>query len=134
MSAFAAVMEIENRKYQVLKFNYSVSRDYDFEGKPVSRPRQSIIEVEVVVPNGDVMFYKWLCFNEVKEGIVIFNKIDEEAKFNQIKFEKSFCMNYKQKFSDSGPNSMTVAVTISTGVLTITSGSEEFSNDYFEII
>jgi hypothetical protein len=131
MSSFTGTLEIDSKKYEVVNFNYSVNRDLDFQGRPTSRLKNSILTIEVVVPEGDILFFQWLIRNEIKTGTVHFDKIDQESKFNGIKFEDAFCVYYSHSFSNTSANAMTMEVKVSPSKVTVTSGSSEATNEFF---
>lgn len=133
MSSFDVKMEVEGRTYHVVNMNYSVNRDLDFSGRPSSGLKNSILDLDLEVPDGDAMFFKWLCANEIKDGSIRFNKIDQESRHIEFKYEKAFCIAYKQIYA-SGPKSLVVTLRLSAQKLTMTSGGEEYANEFFPAI
>lgn len=133
MASFNAKLDIEGTKYSVAHLNYSADRAVDYEGRPASKIKDSIIEMEVEIPEGDVLFFKWLCLSEVKGGSVHFDKPDMESKFIEMKFENAFCIGYKTVFNPNAgvQSAFTVAVRLSAAKLTMTSGSQEFGHSFF---
>ena len=133
MASFNAKLDVDGVKYSVAHLNYSVNRATDYEGKPASKLKDSIIEMQVEIPEGDVMFFKWLCLAEVKAGTIHFDKPDVESKLIEIKFENAFCVSYKTVFNpNAGVNSaFTVEVRLSAGKLNMASGSQEFEHSFF---
>jgi hypothetical protein len=130
-SSFNARLRIDNQNYQVVNFNYSVNRDYDHQGIPSSRLKNSLIDLEIEIPDGDVLFIKWMCQSEIKDGFIAFDKIDmADSAMYRVSFAAAYCISYKQVLA-SGPHSLTVHVKISASDLTFTAGSQEFSNQFF---
>lgn len=133
MSSFDVKMELEGKIYNVVNLNYGVSRDCDFSGRPASQLKGSFLDLDLEVPDGDVMFFKWLCLNEYHDGTIRFNKIDQESRHIEFKYEGAYCLQYKQIYA-SGPKSLIVAIRISSQKLTLTSGSEEFQQLFFPAV
>jgi hypothetical protein len=132
MSSFAATLELEGKTFQVVSFEYSVHRHTDYQGRAASRLLDSIIEMEIVTPANDVTFYKWLCNNESKDGKVKFSQIDQSSTFNQVEFKQSLCFQYSHSFHDNTAHPMVIHIKISTGVLSITSGSTFQENQFIQ--
>ena len=130
MSSFDVKMEVDGKTYHVVNMNYAVNRDYDYAGRPSSILKNSFLDLDLEVPDGDAMFFKWLCQNEKKDGIIRFNKIDQESKHIEFKYEQAFCLVYKQLYA-SGPKSLIVAIRLSAQKLTLTSGGEEHMHEFF---
>lgn len=130
MSSFDVKMEVDSRTYQVVNMNYSVHRDFDYSGRPASNLKNSFLELDLEVPDGDAMFFKWLCQNEKKDGTIRFNKIDQESRHIEFKYEQAFCFAYKQLYA-SGPKSLLVSLRLSAQKLTLISGGEEHMHEFF---
>jgi hypothetical protein len=133
MASFNAKLDVDGTKYSVAHLSYSANRALDYEGRPASKIKDSIIEMEVEIPEGDVMFFKWLCYSEIKAGSIHFDKPDMESKLIEIKFENAFCISYKTVFNPNAgvQSAFTVEVKLSAGKLTMTSGSQEFEHSFF---
>lgn len=133
MSSFNAKLDIEGTEYNLAHLSYSADRALDYEGRPASKIKDSIIEMEVEIPEGDVLFFKWLCHSEIKSGSVQFNKHDVDSKLIEMKFENAFCASYKTVFNPNAGvrSAFTVSVRLSAGKLTMTAGSQEFQHSFF---
>jgi hypothetical protein len=132
MSSFSGTLELDSKNFQVISFQYSLHRNTDHQGRAASGLRDSIIELELVTPAGDITFYKWLSNNEMKDGKIKFNQIDQASLFNQVEFKQTLCFSYVQAFQANSANPMTIKVRLSTGFLGITSGATEFENHFFQ--
>jgi hypothetical protein len=133
MSSFDVKMETEGKTYHVVNMNYSVNRDFDYTGRPASQLKNSFLDLDLEVPDGDAMFFKWLCQNEVHDGSIRFNKIDQESRHIEFKYEKAYCLTYKQLYA-SGPKSLVVSLRLSAQKLTMTSGGEEHMHEFFPAV
>jgi Hemolysin coregulated protein Hcp (TssD) len=131
MSSFSGSLEIEDKVYEVIHFNYAVHRDIDFQGRAASGLKNSIIEVEIVIPPDDTTFIKWLCNNEVKSGNIKFDEIDQASTFNKVSFQGAICFSYEQDFHSNTAQPMRIIFKVSASTLTFTSGSTEFENQFF---
>lgn len=130
MSSFDVKMEVDSKTYHVVNMSYSVNRDLDFSGRPSSGLKNSILDVDLEVPDGDAMFFQWLCRNEIKDGSIRFDKIDQASRQIEFQYEKAFCVSYKQVYA-SGPKSLVVSLKLSAQKLTMISGGEEQAQDFF---
>jgi hypothetical protein len=121
MSSFKAILKLSSRKsgvlgeFEVLRCQINTGRPYDNDGLPTGRIRAFIIEVDIVISENEVLIGSVFDANDLVKGSIEFKKIDADSKFRTIKFDKSWIVEYDERFEPSSQSPMVCKLNISGG-------------------
>jgi len=111
--SFLAKLEIDGESYNVLEFDMHITQKVDHSGKPQEVAEGGNIHMEVESTKS-VDFMKWMISNtQTKDGTIIFYRRDAMSKLKELKFEKAFCIDFKEKFLSTQEVPMTMELLIS---------------------
>ena len=117
--AFKATLFVNGKQYNVKTYHYSGSQPTDMTNKPMARPIQGYIDVTVEAGEDEFM-YHWFTEPEVvHSGKIVFHNSDRSAAMRVTTFERAYCVDYDEDFSDQGTTPMTIDVSISAGLIDI---------------
>ena len=90
--SFLSKLELDGGSYNILECSYEFTQSIDSMGKPQG------------MPNPDLL--NWMLdHSQTKDGKIIFFRRDAMSKLQELKFEKAYCINFKEHFNanDSQP-------------------------------
>ncbi len=125
MPSFSATLSLSSTKagdigdFDVLRCRINTGRPYDITGLPTGKVRTVILELDIVISENEVVIASVFDGNDLVKGTIEFKKIDEDAKFRTIKFDKSWIVEYDELFEPGASNSMVLTIKITTGVVEI---------------
>src|SRR5260221_14242826 len=100
--SFKAVLNYQEKEYNVVSFSYSCRRDLDASGRPSSAVRDHIINLTIEATE-DTSFIKWMWMQyQVESGSIIFFKRDSEQRMVEMKFKEAYIGEYKRTFNAIG--------------------------------
>lgn len=73
--ASLGTLTLDNKKYNLLEFNYNSNQQIDKLGKPLGKPSGSIIDL-TIESDRDSSVLKWMLDDEEKDGVITFYKQD----------------------------------------------------------
>ena len=100
--AHKAKLEIDGKKYQVIKCDYEIEQPVDKDtGIPTAAPKGGKIDITIVsLDDDDLLFHKWMLNKvEQKDGKLVFEVVDRgEFSPKTVKFKDSYCIKMKETF------------------------------------
>lgn len=121
--SFRAELLIENRTYRVLSCSHTFSMETDQTGRPSSRPRFGLINLQIESIDNVFLITKAV-HNGALTGVITFKKRDQEVKMKEYQFENAFVVEHSERFQSFGDSPMTIDLTLSVHALTIETNSE----------
>ncbi len=111
--AFNGYMEIDDKKYRMLKWGLNINQQTDQTGRPVANPAGGLITV-VLESTGETDLFEWVSSPDMtKSGKITFQRRDNTSSLKTFEFKDAYCINYDEDFSDTGGQPMITSVTIS---------------------
>ena len=111
--SFLAKLDIEGESYNVLECHVPMHQSIDNSGKPSAEPQGGIITI-VIESTSSPDFFRWMISNtETKDGEVIFYRRDAISKMRDLKFEKTYCIGYNERFLNANSTPMKIQLTLS---------------------
>lgn len=98
MSSFLAKLEMDGAVYTVLHCQYSFQKTMDSTGKPLGVTRGGYLYL-TIESSGSPVFVDWiLSQDKTKDGVILFYRRDAMSKLQEVKFEKSYCIDFEEEF------------------------------------
>ncbi|HVM86764.1 MAG TPA: type VI secretion system tube protein TssD [Puia sp.] len=125
MPSFSATLSLSSTKagnigdFDVLRCVINTGRPYDTTGLPSGKTRTPTLELDIVISENEVVIASVFDMNDLVKGTIEFKKIDEDAKFRTIKFDKSWIVEYNEVFQPGASSSMVLTILISTGYIEV---------------
>lgn len=125
MPSFSATLSLSSTKtgnigdFDVLRCRINTGRPHDTAGLPTGRIRAVVLELDIVISEKEVVIASVFDNNDLVKGTIEFKKIDEDAKFRTVKFDKSWIVEYDELFEPASSNSMVLTIKITTGTVEI---------------
>jgi hypothetical protein len=79
----------------------------------------TILEVEIVISDKEIVIGSVFDSNDLVKGKIEFKKIDEASNFRTISFDKSWIVEYDEKFEPSTNSPMVLKLLITAGNIEI---------------
>ena len=92
---------------EVASVSYTFNQSIDKENQPAGIPRGGLITIKVKAQNdGNPELPRWMINKSMsKNGEIIFMiSADADKKMKSIKFEKAYCIDFKEQWDDSTTN------------------------------
>lgn len=121
MPSFSATLSLSSTKagkigdFELLKCQVDTGRPHDVAGLVTGKMRALMLDLDIVISNNEVVIASVFDMNDLVKGTIEFKKIDEDAKFRTIKFDKSWIVEYHEVFEPGASNSMVLSIKIATG-------------------
>jgi Hemolysin coregulated protein Hcp (TssD) len=117
--SFLSKLTIDSTSYTVLECDYTFTQSKDSSGKPFGLPRGGEINIRVEA-NNKTDFLDWMLKStKTKDGEITFYKRDAMSQLRNIRFEKGFCISYKEIFNANNTEPLLIQMTICAKKLTI---------------
>jgi Hemolysin coregulated protein Hcp (TssD) len=116
--SFLAQLKIDSTTYNILECSYDFSQNTNPSGKPmgVARGGQVTIKIEATSKND---FMNWVATpSKTKDGIITFFKRDAMSKLQEVKFEKAYCIYFKQIFNAANTEPLMIEMIITSRKIT----------------
>lgn len=127
--AFNAKLKIGGKdNIDVLKCNYSLSRDVDSKGRPSSGVYGGTINLTVESTDDTSIIESMVNQYKPVDGMVTFKKSDEDAKMKELSWEKGYVIAFKEGIDITGTEPMLIDFTISAEKIKI--GNAEHKNEW----
>lgn len=112
-------LSVDGEEFDLISCEYSVNRQLDSTGKPVSEIQAGSINF-AIRSDSRTFFWEWAVNKfEKKSGKIVFSKPNDEQSMKQIDFKDAFCSDYHESGDSEAGQSMIESVTISARELTI---------------
>lgn len=123
--SFNAVLDIDGNEYRVLHCDYEFDQEVDATGRPSSTTRGGIIKVQIESTD-DTSIFMWMCDSYMrKDGKIVYQKRDEDAKLKELEFKQAYLVGYKESFDHVGTGSMIETLTFSARSIKMGDGEHE---------
>jgi hypothetical protein len=125
MPSFKATLSLSSTKagqigdFEVLRCRINTGRPYDTTGLPTGKVRTVLLDMDIVISENEVVIASVFDMNDLVKGTIEFKKIDEDAKFRTIKFDKSWIVEYEELFQPGASGSMILTIQVTTGTVEI---------------
>ena len=133
--ALQGILDIGNKRYDVVECSYEFSQSIDNTGKPTSRPQGG--SITFVIPStsdADLFFYRWMFDKtQVYSGRFRFSVYTTRNKtsFKTVVFTNAYCVNLRDYFNDNDSKLMYTTITISAELIRIGSiDGAVFTNEW----
>jgi hypothetical protein len=125
MSSFKATFTVNGNDYDILSCGYALHQAIDDRGRPASGVQAGGLQL-VIVASDDEELPGWMVDPYKKtNGSITFQRIDQDSKLKEIKFEDGYCVSYSEHFNSSSSEPMTVSLNISARTISIGSVKHE---------
>ena len=114
--AFEAILNIEDKTFKVISFDYVSIRDHDRLGRPTSVMYGFKFHLTVEHSPDCIMLHDWAYKNhEVKSGKITFMKRDSFQKQTEVRFSDGYIVSIETSFLNSGDQPMSESFIICPG-------------------
>ncbi|MBF1097067.1 MAG: hypothetical protein HXL37_02080 [Riemerella sp.] len=103
--SFLSKLELDGGSYNILECSYEFTQSIDSMGKPQGMPKGGEIRIRIESMGNPDLLNWMLDHSQTKDGKIIFFRRDAMSKLQELKFEKAYCINFKEHFNanDSQP-------------------------------
>ncbi|WP_322545173.1 type VI secretion system tube protein TssD [Elizabethkingia miricola] len=106
--SFLAKLKLDDNNYNVLECYYSFFKPIDGTGKPKGIPQGGEIFIRIE-STGNPEFLGWILdYNKTKDGKIIFFRRDTMSKFQELNFQKAYCIKFTEHFNSSNAEPMQI--------------------------
>jgi hypothetical protein len=120
-SSFNAVFKLSSTRtgdigeFEVLSFHLNMVRPHDADGLPTGKMGAAVLEVEMVISDKEIVIGSVFDANDLVKGKIEFKKIDEASNFRTMSFDKSWIVEYDERFDPSTKSPMVLKLVIAAG-------------------
>ena len=123
-------LTVDGEEFDLISCEYSVNRQLDVTGKPVSEIQAGTINF-AIRSDTRTFFWEWAINKfEKKSGSIVFSKPNDEQSMKQLDFTDAFCADYHEGSDSEAGQSMIENVTISAREMSINNAT--FTNKWPE--
>jgi hypothetical protein len=109
--AVLGTLILDNKEYRLITFDYKLTQAVDRTGRSSQRLSGALIDL-TIESDSSTDLLEWALGNEAKDCTITFYKADGMSKFNEIKFQKAYCIEHTEKFEANGILPMRQIITI----------------------
>jgi len=125
MSSFAAKFTVNGSDFEVISCSFSFGQATDEKGRPASAVHGGQISLMISAPE-DAALLGWMIDPYKKtNGSITFNKIDQDSKMKELKFEDGYLVSYSESFHAESSHPMTASLSISARKITVGDATHE---------
>lgn len=106
------MLKLDNIEYRLMTFDYKSRQSLDNSGKPFGKSTGALIDL-TIESDSNTALLEWMLGNDSKDGVITFYKPDGMSKFNEVRFQKSYCISFREVFEADGILPMRQMITIS---------------------
>lgn len=129
--SFLSKLHIDGQEFNVLEFDTQFTQGKDATGKPIGEPKGGTISI-IIEATQNTDFLSWMLNSSLtKDGKIVFYRRDAMSKMKELKFVKSFCINYREQFTST--NNIPMKITLELVARELTFGDAKFSNNWISI-
>ncbi|AKD56076.1 type VI secretion system tube protein TssD [Spirosoma radiotolerans] len=117
---FTSTLTIGAKKFDVLSFGASFSRDYDQKGRPSSAVRAGDMSLTIEVTQNENLIDTMInAQNKMIEGKVEFWQSGKDGVFRTVDFKSGYITSYKEGFQPAGGSNFSADISITAEKITI---------------
>ncbi len=111
--SFKGTIEIENKKYKILRWSLQITQQIDQVGRPNANPAGGLINVTIET-DGQSDLIDWAVSPDMtKGGSVQFEGDNRSNKRQSFDFEEGYCVSYREEFCHDDSSAMETSIVIS---------------------
>jgi hypothetical protein len=100
--SFKATLEIDNKTYDLQECRWNLHQEFNQVGEPKSGVYAGLFKI-IMYGTEHNNFSSWVGNpKKIGSGTITLNRIDQESKFKELKFENSYLIHYVESFLSPG--------------------------------
>jgi len=117
---FTSTLTIAGKKFDVLSFGTSFTRDYDQKGRPSSAVRAGDMSLTIEITQNENLIDTMInAQNKAIDGKIEFWQSGKDGVFRTVDFKNGYVTSYKEGFQPAGGTNFSADISITAEKVTI---------------
>jgi hypothetical protein len=118
--SISARLYVEDKEYNILYLNISMSQDVDKSGKPIAKPVGGYFDIDIETTKDNTILDWMLKPAELKDAKIVIPSRFGTSKSQIYELKDVYCIEFANSFTSITPKPMTTSFRLSPGVCTKT--------------